>query len=58
MTKKADYTPFTSCNNGHDLTAPSAFLYDSSGRRNCRECAVEQSKSRKSRGAKSRHSFV
>jgi len=30
------------CSRGHDLTAPEAWLYRSSGNRECRVCAVER----------------
>lgn len=42
-------TAFDTCNKGHDLTAPNAFLYDSGGRRSCRSCALEQGRIKKPR---------
>lgn len=30
--------PWKTCDKGHDLTLPNAFMYDRSGNRRCREC--------------------
>ena len=41
---------WTECPKGHDLTVPFAWLYDSQGKRSCRECAKAVKKKERSRG--------
>lgn len=49
MKKTAVSTAFSTCDKGHDLTQPDAFLYDSGGRRTCRTCAMNQGRIKKPR---------
>ena len=42
---------FTSCDKGHDLTAPGAYIYRQGGTRVCRECAKGETTKRRTRGA-------
>lgn len=38
---------FDKCENGHDLTKPGAYLYNSNGNRECRECNPKAQEKRK-----------
>lgn len=42
-----DKPPLSTCPVGHDLTAPSAYLYRNSGQRECRECVMKSSGKKK-----------
>ena len=37
--RRPDSTHWPTCGAGHDLSRPGAYLYDGSGRRECRSCA-------------------
>lgn len=37
-------SPFTSCENGHSLTAPNAHIYRQGGGRECRQCVLDNQK--------------
>lgn len=43
---RIDYSPFTTCLAGHDLTQPEAFIYIANGNRICRACASAKPRNR------------
>lgn len=47
MAKKIIYSPFKTCVNGHDLSGDNPYLYDGTGKRTCRQCAMEANKKNK-----------
>lgn len=40
--EKKTYSPFSTCEKGHDLTDEGAYTYDNSGKRYCRECSIKK----------------
>lgn len=47
--RKDTHSMWTTCGEGHDLTAPNAYVYTGNGTRQCRECANKTASPKKLR---------
>lgn len=56
MKDRPSGSPFSKCENGHDLSKERSFIYDNLNRRLCRECVTTSTKGKKK--ARSKGSFA